>query len=239
MRGLISGLILLGLWQGLIWLTAIPPYLLPPPLLVLQTLWAHGAAIFSHSLTTLAEIGLGLILALTGGFGAGLLLYFSAPLRRWLLPLILISQAVPTFALGPIIMLWFGYGLASKVLITALAIFFPITVATYDGLRAVPGAYRDLARSLGARPGPCFFRVMLPAALPSIASGLRIGLTIAPIGALVGEWVGGSAGLGYLMLHSLARVDTALMFAALLVMALLTLALYYGGDFLLRKYINW
>lgn len=230
---------LLLLWQTLIWITAIPPFLLPPPLTVGKTLIAEYASLAAHGWVTLQEILAGLALGTLLGAATALALQAFARLRPWLLPVILISQAIPVFALGPIFMLWFGYGMATKILITLIIIYFPITIAAYDGLANTPKSWLELARSMDASPFATLIHIRLPAALPAFASGLRVGATIAPIGAIIGEWVGGSQGLGYLMTYSLGRTQTALMFAALTLLALITLALYYGLDALLKRWIDW
>ncbi|MDO5091116.1 MAG: ABC transporter permease [Cardiobacteriaceae bacterium] len=232
-------LFLLLVWQGIVWATGIPPFLLPPPATVAQTLWASRAQLGSHALVTLAEIIGGLALGILFGTMSALILQASRLARFLLLPAILISQAIPVFALGPIFMLWFGYGIATKILITLIIIYFPITIAAYDGLRNTPAAWLDLARSMDASPWHTLIHIRLPAALPSFASGLRVAATIAPIGAIIGEWVGGSQGLGYLMTYGLGRMQTSLMFAALVVLAAITLALYYSIDWLLKKWIDW
>lgn len=232
-------LFLLLLWQSTIWLTGIPPFLLPPPATVARTLLDARAQLGHHALITLVEILAGLALGILFGAASALLLQASRSARTLLLPVILISQAIPVFALGPIFMLWFGYGMATKILITLIIIYFPITIAAYDGLRNTPAAWLDLARTMDAPPWRTLTRIRLPAALPAFASGLRVGATIAPIGAIIGEWVGGSQGLGYLMTYGLARMQTSLMFAALVVLAVMTLLLYYSIDWILKKWIDW
>lgn len=236
---LIITFFLLLLWQGTIWLTGIPPFLLPPPATVARTLIDARAQLGEHALITLTEIAGGLALGILCGVLSALLLQASRIARFLLLPTILISQAIPVFALGPIFMLWFGYGITTKIMITLIIIYFPITIAAYDGLRNTPASWLDLARSMDASPWRTLIHIRLPAALPAFASGLRVGATIAPIGAIIGEWVGGSQGLGYLMTYSLGRMQTSLMFAALVVLAVMTLALYYAIDALLKKWIDW
>lgn len=232
-----GGLILL--WQTVIWLTGIPTFLLPPPLTVGKTIAAEFSRLAFHAWITAQEILAGLALGTLLGALTALALQAFAHLRPWLLPVILISQAIPVFALGPIFMLWFGYGIASKILITLIIIYFPITIAAYDGLRNTPQAWLELAHSMDAPPLRTLLHIRLPAALPAFASGLRVGATIAPIGAIIGEWVGGSQGLGYLMTYALGRTQTALMFAALVILALMTLSLYYSLDALLKRRIHW
>lgn len=234
-----TSLILLGIWHLIVVLFEMPPFILPPPGLVLEKLIANYDLLWEHSLITLSEILLGLLLGLTMGISLALLMLLFNPVRNWLLPVLVASQAIPVFALAPILMLWFGYGMTSKVVMAALIIFFPVCTTCFDGLRHTPAGYLDLARTMGATPRQMLLHVRLPAALPTLASGIRVAMVVAPIGAVVGEWVGSSGGLGYLMLQSNARMQIADMFAALFILAMFSIALYYIADYLLKKLIPW
>ncbi len=189
--------------------------------------------------TTLAETLLGLVIGTLLGAMFALIMVFSPLVERWLMPLVLLSQAVPVFALAPLLVLWFGFGMASKVVMAVLIIFFPITAAFSDGLRRTETGWLDLARTMNASPLSIMRRVRLPAALPSFGSGLRVATAIAPIGAVVGEWVGASSGLGYIMLNANARLQTDEMFAALLVLALMTIVLWTLVDLALKRLLYW
>ena len=160
--------------------------------------------------------------------------YFR-PARQWLLPFLVISQAVPVFALAPLLVLWLGFGMASKIAMAVLIIYFPVTAAFFDGLRRTDPGWLDLARAMNGSRWSILRQIRIPAALPAFASGLRVATAVAPIGAVVGEWVGSSAGLGYLMLHANARMQVDLMFAALTILALFSLALYFTVDAALRR----
>lgn len=230
---------LLVLWQMIVWVTDVPRFILPSPLLVLQTLYTQWALIVEHSWVTLLEIILGMLLGSLLGFVSALLLQAVKPIRPWLLPVLIVSQAIPVFALTPILMIWLGYGMLSKVVMAGLIIFFPVASACYDGLRQTPHAWLDLAQTMQASAWRQLFYIRLPAALPSLASGLRVAASVAPIGAVVGEWVGSSAGLGYLMLQANARMQVALMFACLFVLAILALILYFSIDFSLKRMMPW
>jgi putative hydroxymethylpyrimidine transport system permease protein len=238
-RGLIATLGLLALWQGFVWATDVPPFLLPAPTRVAQALAARFDIIAGHALTTATEILLGLLLGSLLGAGIALLLMAWRGGRRWLLPLLLISQAIPVFAIAPLLTLWLGFGMGSKVAMATIIIFFPVATAFYDGLRRTEPGWLDLARTMGASRGAVLWRLRVPAALPALASGLRVAAAVAPIGAVVGEWVGASEGLGYLMLHANGRSQTDVMFAALFVLALMALALWFATDRLLRRMIPW
>lgn len=236
--GLLS-LLLIGLWQAVVTLFALPNYLLPPPAKVFDQLGSHYALLWQHSQITLLEIFLGLVLGFGLGLLSALILSLSRPLASFLLPLLVISQAIPVFAIAPLLVLWFGYGMASKIAMTILIIYFPVTAACYDGLRHTPKPWLELAKTMQISPLAMLLKVKLPAALPALASGLRIAVSVAPIGAVVGEWVGSSQGLGYLMLHANARMQVDLMFAALFVLVLMALLLYFSTDYLLRKLLPW
>ncbi len=239
----VTALGLLLLWQLVVSLAGTPPYILPGPLPVLQSLFDNGATILRHSGTTLAEILAGLGLGIVLGGTSALSMAYFRPARRWLLPLMVISQAIPVFAIAPVLVLWLGYGMASKIVMTTLIIYFPVTASLYDGLRRTEPGWLDLARTMTAGHAGARLRILrhvrFPAALPSLATGVRVAAVTAPIGAVVGEWVGSSAGLGYLMLHASGRVKIDLMFAALLALAVLALAIYFSVDAVLRRLVPW
>ncbi|WP_237214648.1 ABC transporter permease [Falsiroseomonas oryziterrae] len=239
MRGLLAAAGLVALWQGFVWLTEVPPFLLPSPGRVAQALAARWDSIAGHALVTGIEMLAGLALGALLGAAMALTLTAWRGGRRWLLPLLLVSQAIPVFAIAPLLTLWFGFGMASKVAMATLIIFFPVATAFYDGLRRTEPGWIDLAQTMGASGAATLWRLRVPAALPALASGLRVAAAVAPIGAVVGEWVGASAGLGYLMLHANGRSQTDVMFAALFVLALMALALWFTVDRLLRRAIPW
>lgn len=226
-------------WQGAISIFAIPHYLLPEPVAVLNEISSQWALLFMHAKITLWEILLGLVLGFLFGLLSALLLASSQTLSAFLLPILIASQAIPVFAIAPLLVLWFGYGIASKIAMTILIIYFPVTAACYDGLRNTPKQWLELAQTMGISSRQLLFKVRLPAALPALASGLRIAVSVAPIGAIVGEWVGSSQGLGYLMLQANARIQISLMFAALFILVVIALLLYFVIDKLLHRIIPW
>ena len=230
---------LLVAWQAFVWLTGVPRFILPGPGAVLATFVARFDVIAGHAAVTLAEILIGLALGtLLGGTSALVMAYFRSA-RPWLMPVLVVSQAVPVFALAPVLVLWFGYGVAPKVAMATLIIYFPVTAAFYDGLRRTEPGWLDLARTMDASKWRMLRHVRLPAALPALASGLRVAAAVAPIGAVVGEWVGASAGLGYYMLLMNGRVQTAAMFAALFALALIAVTVYFTIDAGLRRVLAW
>lgn len=238
-RAVLVFAVLFFCWWLLVKLTGVPKFILPSPERVLTRLWELRATLWHHSLVTFSEIVLGLILALSMGLCFALLMQRYQPMRLWLLPTLLVSQSIPVFALAPVLVLWLGYGMASKVVMAALIIFFPITMTCFDGLRYTPAGYLELAHTLGASRLQLLLRVRFPSALPSIASGLRMGVAVAPIGAIIGEWVGSGEGLGFYMLQANARMQVADMFAALMVLSLFSMVLYYSTHSLLKRAIPW
>lgn len=220
----------LAIWQAVVVLADLPPFILPGPARVAEALWTSRALIAANAVITITEVLAGL--ALGAALGAATAVWLAAsPLARTLVqPALVFSQAVPVFALAPILTLWFGYGLWSKVMMAVLIIYFPVASAFLDGLTRTPRGYLDLAHCMGATPARTMWRVRIPAALPALASGLRLAAVYAPIGAVIGEWVGASRGLGYLMLLANGRAKTDLMFAALLVLAVFTILLHAAVD---------
>lgn len=239
MRPLIAAIGLLLAWEGYVWWSEVPPFLLPAPTRVAAALAARWDILLGHASTTATEIVLGLLFGTLLGVGTALLLAAWRGARRWVLPLLIASQAIPVFAIAPLLVLWLGYGLASKVAMATLIIFFPVATAFYDGLRRTEPGWLDLAATMGAGRAAVLWRIRVPAALPGLASGLRVAAAVAPIGAVVGEWVGASAGLGYVMLQANGRSQTDMMFAALTLLAAMAMALWFATDRLLRALLPW
>jgi len=239
LRPLILTAGLLVLWQLLVLFTGAPPYILPGPLPVAKALVTHLAVLGPHLATTLTEIVFGLLIGTLLGSSTALAMIVSPLLKRWMLPILVISQAIPVFALAPVLVLWFGYGMASKIAMAVLIIFFPVTASFYAGMQRTDPNLLELARIMGARPLAVLRAIVIPQALPAFAAGVRVATAVAPIGAVVGEWVGSSAGLGFYMLHTNARMQIDLMFAALTLLACVSLLLYFLIDRLLDRLIFW
>ena len=231
--------IVLTLWQLLITLTNVPPYILPSPASVIQATISHADSIGGHAIITLIEMASGLIIGTVLGSSSALLLSYYRPARQWLMPILVISQAVPVFAIAPILVLWLGYGMISKIAMAVLIIYFPVTAAFFDGLKNTTHGYLDLTHTMGASKISTLIHIKIPAALPAFASGLRVATAMAPIGAIVGEWVGSSEGLGYLMLHANGRMQIDVMFAALLTLGIMAIILFYTVDAGLRRLLFW
>jgi NitT/TauT family transport system permease protein len=216
-------------WKAVVVLSGLPPFILPAPETVAIRFvgaWRDGT-IEPHLWTTLIEVllgfGAGVALALVAGYA----LARSALIDRLLSPYLVAAQAIPILALAPLLVLWFGNGLLSKVIVCSLIVFFPVAIATMVGIRSIDGRLLELGRSLRATRRQVLLTLEIPAALPSILGGMRVGVTLAVVGALVGEWAGASQGLGVLI--NLARgslFDIPLMFATLLTIALVGIVLY-------------
>jgi putative hydroxymethylpyrimidine transport system permease protein len=239
LRIIISCIIILGLWQAVVVVFGMPAFILPAPLDVFKRLLLRYDILLIHTFVTAQEIILGLFLGLFMGVFFALQMLLFKPVKHWLLPILIASQAIPVFALAPVLMLWLGYGIASKIVMAALIIFFPVTTCCYDGLRNTPPGYLDLAQTMGATKWQMLRHIQFPASLPTLASGIRVAVVIAPIGAIAGEWVGSSKGLGYLMLQANARMMIDEMFAALFILSLLSVLLYFVVEKLLKKFIPW
>ncbi|MEE8500075.1 MAG: ABC transporter permease [Kiloniellales bacterium] len=230
---------LIAAWEALVLLSGVQHFILPGPGRVARALAAHWPELLEHAGVTITEILLGLALGALLGCLSALIIASFRPARRWLLPVLVVSQAIPVFALAPVLVLWLGYGLASKVAMATLIIYFPVTAAFFDGLRRTEPGWLDLARTMGGSRMRILRHVQVPAALPALSSGVRVATAVAPIGAVVGEWVGSSAGLGYMMLQANARMQVDVMFAALFVLAVFAVGLYAAVDAGLRRALPW
>jgi NitT/TauT family transport system permease protein len=221
--------VFLAIWQLVVVVSGFPPFILPPPGTVIvrwASAWAAGT-IGPHLVATLQEVLLGFVAGAGAAVPVGYALARSARVERLVSPYLVAAQATPILALAPLIALWFGPGLAGKVVICALIVFFPVAIATMVGIRSVDAGLLELGRSLRATRQQVLTTLEIPAALPSILGGMRVGVTLAVVGAIVGEWAGAERGLGVLI--NLARgsmFDIPLMFATLLTIALVGIALY-------------
>ena len=226
-------------WQAAVLITAVPAYILPSPLAVLRAGVANAGLLGGHAAVTAGEILAGFLIGAGLGSATAVVMARFAAVRRWVLPVVVASQAIPVFALAPVLVLWLGYGPASKVAMAVLVIYFPVTAAFLDGLRRTDPGWLDLASVMGARGWATMRWIRIPAALPALGSGLRMAAAVAPIGAVIGEWVGSSAGLGFLMLHANARLRVDLMFAALALLAAMGLLLFFAVDQAVRRAVPW
>jgi putative riboflavin transport system permease protein len=229
------------LWEAVVIIGRLQPFILPPPETVLLRFLGAvlDGTLLPHLLTTLVEVALGLGVGAGSALVIGYALARSALVERLLSPYLVAAQATPILALAPLLVLWFGTGLLSKVVICSLIVFFPVAVATMVGIRSVDAGLLELGRSLRATRGQILTTLEIPAALPSILGGLRVGATLAVVGAIVGEWAGAERGLGVLI--NIARgslFDIPLMFATLLTIALVGIVLYVAVVSLERRLVG-
>lgn len=233
--------VFLLVWRAIVFIGGYPPFILPTPEAVFgRFLAAVGDGIlWPHFATTLLEVALGFTVGAAAGLGIGYVLARSAFVERLASPYLVAAQAVPILAIAPLLALWFGPGLLSKVVICSLIVFFPVAISTMVGIRSVDPRLLELGRSLRATPRQVLRTLEIPAALPSILGGMRVGVTLAVVGAVVGEWAGAERGLGVLI--NLARgslFDIPLMFAALLTLALMGIVLYLAVVLVERRLVG-
>jgi putative hydroxymethylpyrimidine transport system permease protein len=232
-------LMLLGAWEISVRWLDVKPFILPAPSQVVVAFADNVSSLMWHGAVTLSEILLGLALGGLGGILLAIAVFYSPMLDKALHPLIIASQMIPVFAIAPILIVWMGYGLWPKVTVAALISFFPLVVNVSDGLHEPTDEAVDLFRSLGASRRQIFWKLRLPAALPTLFSGLKVSATLAVVGATIGEWVGSHQGLGYFMLQSNARMRTDLVFAAILMLAILGLLLFGAIRIIERRVVHW
>jgi NitT/TauT family transport system permease protein len=229
------------LWQVLTVLLGLPAFILPGPALVwrrfLQSL--GDGQLLRHTLATLSEVLAGLVIGGVTATTLGYLLAKSTTLEKLVSPYLVASQSIPIVAIAPLLVIWFGPGIFSKILICSLIVFFPILINTVVGLREVPQDLRDLMRTLKASPFQTFWKLEVPATLPIYLGGLRVGATLSVIGAVVGELVGADRGLGFLINVGRGQYDTALVFVAVFTLIIKAMVLYGLVLLVERQLLSW
>lgn len=228
-------------WYLIVWVGDLQPFILPTPHLIWQRFVRAVAdgSLGQHFLYTLWEVLAGLVLGSVVATAVGYILAKSRPLERLLSPYIVASQSVPVVAIAPLLVIWFGPGMFSKVLTCALIVFFPILINTIVGIRSVPEDLYGLMRSLQASRAQIFWLLEMPSALPVLLGGLRIGATLAVIGAVVGEFVGSDRGLGFLINVGRGQYDISLVFVAVFSLVAMALALYAVVIYMERWLLSW
>jgi len=228
--------VLLLAWEAACRAFALSALVLPPPSAIAAALWKGLASgyFWPHLRTTAFELLLGVVAGCAFGFAAGIALGEHATLRRLLMPYVVASQVIPKLALAPLFVLWFGFGMTSTVVITALICFFPLLENTLTALQQVPPERLELFRMLGASRAQTLWRLKLPSGLPAILAGLRVAVVLALVGAVVGEFIAAGKGLGALVIASQGTMDTALMFAVLVLIAALGMLAYQATLWLER-----
>jgi putative hydroxymethylpyrimidine transport system permease protein len=230
---------LLVAWELVVRLGHVPEYLLPAPTQILADLKTDWVILWPAMLVTLKEVVIGFVIATVAGVGLAVVLHLYGPLRRAMYPILIGSQTIPIVVLAPILVILLGYGILPKLVIVALICFFPIVVNGIDGLRAVDDDFIRMMYTLDATRWGIFRRVEFPGALPSFFSGMRIAATFAAIGAVFGEWSGSNAGLGYVMLEATPNLLTARIFAAILMLTVISLVLFGLVSLLERIAVPW
>jgi ABC-type nitrate/sulfonate/bicarbonate transport system permease component len=213
-------------WELLVRLFGVPAFLLPGPFAIAEAFWGSRGLLLEHAWPTAGEAIAGFLGAAAAGVLSGLLISRSALAERSLYPWLVVSQTLPVIAVAPVLVTWFGYGPLPKVLVVVLFCFFPITVATVDGLRATDPDLVRLMRSFGATRRKVFFMVEAPGALPFLFGGVRLAVTYCVVGAVIGEWVGSSRGLGFLMIQDKAQFEIPRLFAEIALLSAMGVALF-------------
>ena len=226
-------------WEVIVRAAHVPEYLLPSPTEILADLKTDWVILWPAMWVTLREVLIGFVIATVAGVGLAVLLHLYGPLRRAMYPILIGSQTIPIIVLAPILVILLGYGILPKLVIVALICFFPIVVNGIDGLRAVDDDFIRMMYTLDATRWGIFRRVEFPGALPSFFSGMRIAATFASIGAVFGEWSGSNAGLGYVMLAATPNLLTSRIFAAILILTVISLVLFGLVSLLERIFVPW
>ena len=215
-------------------------YILPSPLQVLHRLWELRKPLFTaHLPATMSVVGIGLMISIVLGLALAILMDLSPVAVKALYPLVIASQTIPTTALAPLFVLWFGYSIWSKVLVTVLMTFFPVTITVFDGFRSVRTDMKDLMVSFGANPGQIFLKLKLPAVLPYFFSALKMAIPLSIIGAAIGEWLGAQSGLGYFSRRMMTQLDGAGVFAPILLLSAAAMLLVALVNVIERRVITW
>lgn len=218
--------VLVVLWEAAVWAFQIPSFLIPPPTAIWEEFLAKASLYATHTLVTLWETVLGFLLATVFGILLAILIVYSPLVQAIVYPVILVLQIVPKVAVAPLLLIWLGYGQPSKMTIALLLAFFPIVVNTAAGLRAVEPELLELVKVLRGNRWQEFVKIRFPSSLPFMFSGLKIGITLAVIGAIIGEFVGGNEGLGFLIVMANAQLVTTMSFASLALLSLIGVALF-------------
>ena len=230
---------LLILWQMLA-MGMDAAYILPTPIQVLQKLWELRGPLFTaHLPATMSVVAIGLIISIVLGMALAILMDVSPVAEKALYPLVIASQTIPTTALAPLFVLWFGYSIWSKVLVTVLMTFFPVTITVFDGFRSVRTDMKELMFCMGADERQMFMKLKLPAVLPFFFSALKMAVPLSVIGAAIGEWLGAQSGLGYFSRRMMTQLDGAGVFAPILLLSVAAMLLTAVVTFLERRLVTW
>jgi ABC-type nitrate/sulfonate/bicarbonate transport system permease component len=238
-RWAISLALFVLLWQAATWLLPIPAFVLPSPAATVRAIVSDLSFLGPHVAMTVAATGIGYVVAIAAGLLFGTAMNASTLARDLLYPPLVLSQAVPLIAIAPLLLIWFGFGLLAKVLIVAFVCCFPIAVNAYEGFRAVDPRYRELLETFGAGARDRYRHIYVPATLPGILAGMKIAATYSVLGAVIGEWLGGSKGMGVYMTRALSSVRVDRMFGGIVIVVLLSYGLFKTVDLLGRLATPW
>lgn len=227
---LLTLILCLAVWEGAVWLFKVPGYMLPPPSVVLSEVVGNYAYFLPHALSTATAIALGFGLAVVVGVPMATFMVYSEAFSRAINPVLIVAQVLPKVALAPLFIVWFGFGLLPKVVMTFMIAFFPIVIDTLTGLMSVRQGSLMLVRSMGGNRWQAFWKVRMPTALPSMFAGLKVGMTFAVVGAIVSEFVASDAGLGYVLVEARASLAMTTVFAAIVWLILMGLVFYYAVE---------
>jgi NitT/TauT family transport system permease protein len=238
-RPIILIIIIVGLWDVAIRVFHIPPYQIPAPADVLVTLFHDGPELLAQAWPTLDATIQGFLLSALVGIPIAMLIAGSRTVESYVYPLLVFSQSIPKVAIAPLFVVWFGFGLLPKVLSAFLLGFFPVVVSAVQGFKSVDPDMLDLARAMEATPLQSFRMIRLPHALPAIFSGLKVSITLAIVGAVVGEFVGSNSGIGFVLQRSIGNFELPTMFAALVILALMGVILFWLIEVAERFAVPW
>jgi NitT/TauT family transport system permease protein len=236
---LATAVLIIAAWYGAVLGFKVPPYLLPLPQAVLDRMIEDFGFLMQHGWITLYETIGGFILSVVIGLPLAVLIVSSTVLDRALMPWLILSQTFPKIALAPLIVVWFGLGLFPKLIVTFLVAFFPILISTIVGLRSMETDMYELAASMRASRFQLFWKFRMPLSLPNVFAGMKVSIAFAVVGAVIAEWVGANAGLGYLLLGANANLDTTLLFSVLAVLTVIGVVLFYAIELVERLLIPW
>lgn len=235
----IAILIAAAVWQVFVWVTRLPDYFLPLPTTVALEVINNAWLLLVHGWVTTYESVLGFLISVIIGFPIALIIVWSKPIEKSITPLLVFTQTFPKIAIAPLFIIWFGFGIFPKIVISFLVAFFPVVISSITGLKAVEPDLDDLVRSMGASDLQKFVKIRIPNSLPYFFSGAKVSVALAVVGAVVGEFVAAQEGLGYLILVANNHVDTKLMFAGFVGLMVIGALLYFVVDYLERICISW
>ena len=236
---LLSGAIGLALWEGMVRAFHIPVFLLPSPSQIVLTIIQHWSYLMTQLGITMVAAGLGLAISVVLGLAAGAGIAGSRLIDRMLTPWLVIAHAVPKVVIAPLFLVWFGFGLQSEVFFVVAFTFFPVIVNTVTGLKSADPEQLLMVRAMGATPTQVLHKIQFPSALSSICAGVKLAVTLAPVGAVIGEFVASNAGLGHLLIRAVGDMDTSLAFAAVTVFSIFGVLLWRAAEWVERQVLPW